>query len=159
MDLLSFFQWFEDTGLGRAVRESVWAFAVIESIHLLALATMGGAVLLVDMRMLNLGLRQRPVAELAREAQPFVNLGLIVLIVSGVALFASEAVKCYYSNPFWVKIITLFFATIYAYTLRRRVVFADAGQFGGGTQAVVALLSMGLWFTVAAAGRWIGFSG
>ena len=50
----------------------MWAFAVIESVHLLALATMGGAVLLVDLRMLNLGLRRRPVAELAREAQrPF----------------------------------------------------------------------------------------
>lgn len=159
MDILSFFQWFEDSGLGRTVRESVWAFAVIESIHLLALATMGGAVLLVDMRLLNLGLRQRPVAELARDAQPFVNVGLVVLIISGVALFASEAVKCYYSYPFWVKMITLFFATIYAYTLRRSVAFADAGRFGGGTQAGVALLSIGLWFTVAAAGRWIGFSG
>ncbi len=52
MNLLPFFQWSEESGLGRMVRESVWAFAVIESVHLLALATMGGAVLLVDMRML-----------------------------------------------------------------------------------------------------------
>ena len=55
MNLLPFFQMVEESGLGRAVRESVWAFAVIESVHLLALAMMGGAVLLVDMRMLNIG--------------------------------------------------------------------------------------------------------
>jgi hypothetical protein len=159
MDLLPFFQWFEETGLGRMVRESVWAFAVIESIHLLALATLGGAVLLVDMRMLNLGLRQRPVAELARDAQRFLFAGLAVLIISGIALFASEAVKCYYSTPFWIKMWALLFATLFAFTFRNRVAFASEGRFGRGTRAVVALLSIGLWFTVAASGRWIGFSG
>ena len=159
MDLLAVFQWFEESGLGRAVRESVWAFAVIESIHLLALVLMGGAALIVDMRMLNLGLRHRPVAELARDAQRFLSLGLVLLVVSGTALFASEAVKCYYSTPFWVKIITLFFATIFTYGIRNRVAFAAEGRVGGATQAMVAVLSIGMWFTVAAAGRWIGFSG
>lgn len=159
MDLLAFFQWFEDSGLGRTVRESVWAFAVIESIHLIALVMLGGSALLVDMRMLNLGLRQRPVAELARDAQRFFSFGLGLLVVSGTALFASEAVKCYYSTPFWIKIITLFFATIFTYAVRNRVARAAEGRVGGATQALVAVLSIGMWFTVAAAGRWIGFSG
>lgn len=159
MDLLAFFQWFEDSGLGRAVRESVWAFAAIESIHLIALAMMGGAALVVDMRMLNLGLRQRTVAELGRDAQRFLVGGLVLLIASGLPLFASEAVKCYYSTPFWIKITTLFFATIFTFAVRNRVVFAEAGRFGGVEKALVAVLSIGMWFTVAAAGRWIGFSG
>src|SRR3954471_9675226 len=103
MELLPLFQWSEESGLGRMVRESVWAFAAIESIHLLALSTLGGAVLLVDLRMLNLGLRQRTIRELAFEARPYGRVALLVLIVSGVALFASEATKCYYSTPFWVK--------------------------------------------------------
>lgn len=159
MDLLPFFQWSEETGLGRMVRESVWAFAVIESVHLLALSMMGGAALLVDFRMLNLGLRRWPVGEIAREAQRFFSLGLLVLVFSGVALFSSEAVKCYYSTPFWVKMSTLTVATLFAYTVRRRVAFAGEGQFGGVTRALVALMSIALWFTVAASGRWIGFSG
>jgi hypothetical protein len=159
MDLLPFFQWSEETGLGRMVRESVWAFAAIESVHLLALTMMGGAALLVDFRMLNLGLRRRPVGELAREAQRFFSLGLGVLVISGVALFSSEAVKCYYSTPFWVKMSTLVVATLFAYTIRRRVAFAGEGQFGGTTRVIVALMSIALWFTVAASGRWIGFSG
>jgi len=157
MNLLPLFQWCEESGLGRTVRESVWAFAAVESVHLLALATMGGAVLLVDMRMLNLGLRQRPVAELAGEAQPFQNAALIVLVQSGIGLFASEAVKCYYSFPFSVKIITLFVATLFTYTIRRRVVYS--ADSSGTTRIAVALVSVTLWFIVAAAGRWIGFSG
>ena len=158
MDLLPLFQWCEESGLGRTVRESVWAFAVIESVHLLALATMGGAVLLVDMRMLNLGMRQRPVAELAAEAQPFQNAALIVLILSGIGLFASEAVKCYYSVPFWIKMASLLLALVFTFTVRWRV--AGAQHTTGAWQRVLAgIVSMIFWAGVAWGGRWIGFSG
>ena len=57
MNLFPFFQWCEATSLGTAIRESTWAFAVIESVHLLALSVIGGAVLLVDLRLLGFGLR------------------------------------------------------------------------------------------------------
>jgi len=157
MNLLPLFQWCEESGLGRMVRESVWAFAVIESVHLLALATMGGAVLLVDLRMLNLGLRQRPVAELAQEARPFQNAALVVLVLSGLGLFSSEAVKCYYSFPFSVDITTLEKTTLFTYTIRRRIVFSPDSS--DTSRMAVALISVTLWFIVAAAGRWIGFSG
>lgn len=159
MDLLPFFQWSEETGLGRMIRESVWAFAAIESVHLLALAMMGGAVLLVDLRMLNIGLRRQPVNELARDAQRVFGGGLIVLAISGVALFSSEAVKCYYSTPFWVKMGTLVVATFFACTVRRRVALAPEGRYATATRMAVAVVSIALWFTVAASGRWIGFSG
>lgn len=159
MDLLPFFQTVEESGLGRMVRESVWAFAAIESVHLIALATMGGAALLVDLRLLNLGLKDRPVSDLAAEASRFFNLGLIVLVISGIGLFASEAVKCYYSTPFWVKITTLIGATIFAYAVRNPVARAAEGRVGRATRALVAIASIASWFVVAAAGRWIGFSG
>jgi hypothetical protein len=159
MNVLPLFQWIEESGLGRGVRESVWAFAVIESTHLLALTVMGGTVLLVDLRLLNLGLRQRSVSELARATQPLMSGALVVLVMSGAALFASEGVKCYYSTPFWIKMTALLVATIYTYTIRRRVAMAHDGQTGGGTRTLVALVSVALGFTVAASGRWIGFSG
>lgn len=159
MNLLPFFQSVEESGLGRMVRESVWAFAVIESVHLLALAMMGGAVLLVDLRMLNLGLKDRPIDEVAREASRFFNIALVVLIVSGIGLFASEAVKCYYSTPFWVKITTLAVAIVYAYVIRNPIATSTGTTVAGWTKAMVAVGSLALWFVVAAAGRWIGFSG
>ena len=98
-------------------------------------------------------------AELARDAQRFFSFGLLLAVSSGAALFASEAVKCYYSTPFRIKIITLFFATIFTYGVRNRVALAEEGRVGGASKALVAVLSIGMWFTVAAAGRWIGFSG
>ena len=158
MDLLPVFQWCEESGIGRAVRESVWAFAVIESTHLLALVILGGSVLLVDLRILNLGLRQRSVGELARETRPFARIGLVVLILSGLALFASEAVKCYYSVPFWVKMYALAAAIVFTFTVHNRVALSADDRSSGG-RTMIALVSLALWFTVAASGRWIGFSG
>src|SRR5580700_8044345 len=127
MNLLPFFQWCEATSIGRAVRESLWAFAVVESIHLLALAVIGGSILLVDMRLLKLLLTDRAVAELAREARPWFNRSLVVMVITGVALFLSESTKCYNSLPFWVKMWSLLFAVLFTYTIRWRIVTAEEG--------------------------------
>ncbi len=158
MNLLALFQWCEESGIGRSVRESVWAFAVIESTHLLSLVLLGGSVLLVDLRILNLGLRQRSVGELARETQPYARIGLVVLLLSGLALFSSEAVKCYYSFPFWVKMGSLASAIVFTYTVHNRAALSADDRSSGG-RTMIALVSLALWFTVAASGRWIGFSG
>src|SRR5947208_2831425 len=100
MSMLPFFQWCEASAVGSAIRTSQWAFAVIESVHLLGLAAIGGAVLLVDLRLLGLGLRQQTVAQIGRDAQPWLVGSLAVMLATGAALFMSESIKCYYSTPF-----------------------------------------------------------
>src|SRR6266581_4787290 len=108
--LWPFFQWCEATAIGTAIRTSPWAFAVIESVHLLALAVIGGAVLMLDLRLLGLGLRDQPIERVARDAQPWLVGSLVVMLVTGVLLFSSEPIKCYYSTPFWVKMTSLLLA-------------------------------------------------
>ena len=159
MNLLPFFQWCEATTLGTVIRQSPWAFAVIESVHLLALSVIGGAVLLVDLRLLGWGLRRQPIRDLARDAQPWLNASLVVMLVTGVGLFLSEPTKCYYSTPFWVKMWSLLFAIIYTYTFRRRVLKRDDAMIAPTFGKLVAVVSLALWFGVGAGGRWIGFSG
>ena len=66
MSLLAFFQWCEQSGIGAAIRRSAWLFPMIEAIHLLGLGFIGGAVLVVDLRLLGFGLRRQPVAQLSR---------------------------------------------------------------------------------------------
>ena len=158
MTLLPFFQWCEASLLGQTIRDSQWLFPVIESIHLIALASIGGAVLVLDLRMLGIGMRRRPVAEVAREAQPWLIASLVVMVVTGVSLFLSEAIKCYYSQAFWVKMTALPLAAFFALTVRRRVAAAEDGRFSPVVRGAVAVISLLLWFTVGAAGRWIGFS-
>lgn len=155
--LLPLFEWCESTGLGLVVRESVWLFPVIEAAHLLGLCLLGGALFLVDLRMLGAGLTRTALPALARQARPWLVAGVATMLASGVLLFLSEAIKCYYSQAFWVKITTLPVALLFTFVVRERVA-AAADDHVGFTVAATGAVSITLWLTVAAAGRWIGFS-
>ena len=155
--LLPFFEWCETVWLGRAVVGSLWLFPVIEAVHLLALSVLGGAVLLVDLRLLRVALRERTPAELWAAARPWMIGALAVMFATGIPLFLSEAIKCYYNDAFWVKMTALPIALLFAFTIRARAI-PESVRNTTRRQALVGALSILLWVTVAAAGRWIGFS-
>ena len=156
--LLPLFEWFELTTVGEIIRTSTWLFPFIEAFHLVTFGVIGGAVLLVDLRLIGLAFRLQPVAQVAQEMKPWLQRGVAVAVVSGSLLFVSESVKCYYSEAFWIKITGLFFALIFTFTIRRKVSMAEAGSIGPIWGRVVGVVSIGLWATVAWGGRWIGFS-
>ena len=158
MSLLPFFTWCEKSAIGESIRNSQWLFPVIESVHLLALVLIAGAVLVVDMRLFGLGLRRQPVAQLARDAQPWFIGGLMVMLTTGFLLFLSEAIKCYYSAAFAVKMTSLLLAMVFTFTVRRKVALADEGRVGPFWSRLVAVVSVALWSGVGIGGRWIGFS-
>ena len=155
MSLLPFFQWVSTTTLSQAISASSWAFAVTESMHLLALAVIGGAVLIVDMRLAGFGLRQTPASQVARDAEPWLIWSLLVMLVSGFMLMTSEAMRCYYNGAFWLKMWSLLFAMIFTFTIRRRVALKDA--VAPITAKIVAFVSILLWSGVGLGGRGIGF--
>lgn len=155
--LLPFFEWCESLWLGQFIVNSNWLFPVIEAVHLLALSALGGAVLVVDLRLMGLGLKSRSTSELWRAARPWMLGAIAMMIATGVPLFLSEPIKCYYNDSFWVKMTALPIAIAFAFTIRARVT-ADGVRNTARRQMLVGALSIALWFTVAAAGRWIGFS-
>ncbi|MYE33331.1 MAG: hypothetical protein F4X23_00570 [Gemmatimonadales bacterium] len=154
---LPFFERLENTAIGTAVRESIWAFPIIEAAHLLGLGLLGGAVLLADLRLLGTGLKRQPIASVVRYARPWLVAGVALMFLTGIPLFLSEAVKCYYNTSFWVKMISLPVALAFTFGARKWVVAAAPSRANWRTR-LIAAISLGLWFTVAAAGRWIGFS-
>jgi hypothetical protein len=155
--LLAFFEWCEATAVGSVVRDSLWLFPVIEAIHLLGLCLLGGALLVVDLRLLGVGLTRQPIAELAGQMRPWLLTAVGLMGVTGMSLFLSEAVKCYYNQSFWVKIATLPIALGFTFTVRAWIARDGALDTSARTKLAGAV-SIVLWFTVAAAGRWIGFS-
>lgn len=158
MELLPFFEWCEATIVGQFVRQSQWLFPVIEALHLVALALLGGAVFIVDLRLLGTGVRNQSVRGLARDIRPWLVGSLTAMIVTGLLLFLSEAVKCYYNSSFWVKMTTLSVAIAFTFVIRERVAWADQADASPLWAKLVAIISIILWIVVAAAGRWIGFS-
>lgn len=155
MTVLAFFQWWNDCWLGVTVRESTWLFPTIEIFHLLSLAVLGGTIIAVDLKLLGIGLGGVPVSRLSRDVRPLMDVSLVVVIVSGIALFASEALRCYENPAFWWKMGALVLAIVFTYAVRARWTSHPTGSVSSARG--VALVSLLLWTNVAAAGRGIGF--
>jgi hypothetical protein len=112
-------------------------------------------VLVVDLRLLGLGLRTQTAAELARQVHPWLVGSLAAIIGTGIPMFLSESLKCFYSPPFWYKMGLLVAAVIFAFTVRRRVLAGAGGRPIVGR--LTAAVSLALWFGVGFSGRWIAF--
>ncbi len=154
MSLYHLFESLEATPIGAGIKDSVWLFPAIETVHLLALSLLGGSILLLDLRLLGLGLTGQPASAIERSTRPWLIGAILTMITTGVLLGFSEALKLYDKQAFWVKMIALAAALIFTFLVRNPVARRDPGMVG----KVVAVVSLGLWLTVAIAGRWIGFS-
>jgi hypothetical protein len=155
MDLFDLFDWLQSTAVGVGIRRSLWLFPVIEAVHLVAFALLAGALFMLDLRLLGLGLTAQAPSAVERQTRPWVIAGLGTMVATGTLLFLSEALKLHGKDAFWVKLTALALALVFTFTLRNPAARRDIR--GAGAKAV-ALVSMALWLTVAAAGRWIGFS-
>jgi len=156
--MLTWFEWLEHSWLGTSVNNSLWAFAAIEAGHLLALAVLGGAILVVDLRLLGFGLKEEPVSYVGKTAQPWLIGGLTAAVLTGVPLLASLAAGKYYVNgAFWMKMYFFLAAVIFTFTIRRAVVLGDDVRANSRIGKVVGLVSVLLWSGVGIMGRGIGF--
>jgi hypothetical protein len=154
--LLPFFKWCDSTWLGETIRGSRLYFPIIETFHLLALTVLFGAVVVLNLRLCRLIMKHQPVQQVARDLSPWALWGLIVILVSGILLFLSEAMKCYASRPFQIKMLFLFAAIIFHFTIHRKMTLSDrephlvSGALVGGINSL-------LWLGVGLGGRAIGF--
>ncbi len=155
VSLYTTFQAIDGSGLATGIKESLWLFPAIEAVHLLALALLGGAVLMIDLRLFGVGLSQQPVSAVARQARPWLIAGLLTLIVSGTLIGISEALKLYDKEAFWVKMTALLVAILFTFAVQLPLA---RREIAGAPAKALATGSILVWLTVAMAGRWIGFS-
>lgn len=157
--LLPFITWCNQTAVGTWIRTgSGWAFPIIETFHILALALLFGTTLIVDLRLLGAGMKRQRVSRIAAELWPLMMGSLALILVTGVLLFLSEAIKVYGNAGFRFKMVCLVFALTFHFTIFRRVALADERTpAASAADKVVALVSMALWLGVGVGGRAIGF--
>jgi hypothetical protein len=139
-------------GLG-VYRASIYIGPTVNLIHLLSMVTFMGALLIVDLRMLGVGVRNRPLSEVARGAWPWLIGGLIGVTLTGIPQLAERATDQYVNSTFWVKMWLLTFGVIWIFTVRRRVSRRDEAL--GALPKVVAVVSIVVWAGVASTARLI----
>lgn len=159
MGLLHYFEALEASPIGVFVKDKAATFAIIEAVHLMALALLGAAVVSADLRLLNVVMKDIPSNKVTEQAHRWFKLALIVLLMTGFFMLAGVATKCYHNPFYWAKMIALGIGIIFVFAVRAPLLRRDHTQLHPWTLRLVALASLSIWFLVAASGRWIGFSG
>src|SRR5262249_31173893 len=116
-----------------------------------------GSTIIISLRLFRLGMRRQSVGQLAKDLAPWTLGSLIVMLATGFLLFLSEALKCYDSPPFRMKMAFLLAAILYQFTVYRRFTRSANASAMRVWSVVVAAVSLGLWFGVGLMGRAIGF--
>lgn len=154
-------QWLEQTSVGTAVRESLWLFPVIETVHIFGIILLVGATSILDLRLMGLTFRDEPVSKLAGRFLPWAWAGFIIQVVTGGLLFSSEATKMYGNTGFQYKMVMILVAGVNAFVFHS-LAYQSVGKWDKDPVAPVSariagLLSILLWFGIVAAGRWIAY--
>jgi hypothetical protein len=144
--LQPYFQAMNDSTIAKSISESLWIYPLDQAIHLVFLALFAGSILILDIRLLGLGMREQSVAKVARDSTTWVIIGFLGLVATGIPQLIQNAMREYYSEFFWIKMYVLPVALIYTFTIRRKVAQAEEGRVSPGVQKIVGLVSILLWF-------------
>jgi len=162
MDLQSIAKWIENGAIGTWIRESTYAFPTIETIHVLAIVTVVGSVTMLDLRLLNLASRERPVSEVMSDVLPWTWWSFVTAAITGSLLFTSKAAEYYSDFPFRMKMLMLVLAGINMGVFEFRMVPGmstwDREEKTPVGARVAGGISLVIWICVVAFGRWIGFT-
>jgi uncharacterized membrane protein len=143
------------------VRETPWVYPIILSLHLVCIAVFGGMILMTDLRLLGLALKDKTVAEVVGGLRPFKRIGFVVMVTCGVLMAGSGATQ-YYANPyFWTKMTLLALVGVHALVFKSKVYDhpeeLDKSPVLPARAKTAAVLSLILWVSIPVFGRMIGY--
>jgi hypothetical protein len=151
-----------DSAISVRIAEDPVLFPWIELVHVFAITTVFGSILLVDLRLIGLAGRDYPLASLNRAIVPLTWVAFVIAAVSGTLLFVSNPITYFANSYFRVKMLLMLGAGVnmlvfHLLTMRG----AAAHQEAAGPTAATRLagyISIAIWVAVVACGRWIGFT-
>lgn len=157
--ILSVAQWLDAVGIGPWARGGTMVYPVANTLHLLGLIMLVGGIGVVDLRVLGLW-KRLPLEPLSRALTPVAIAGLILMVPTGVVLFAADGVALSGSDAFERKLVLI--AIALANALAFRAMF-DKRIGGWGNHApalprIMAAASILLWLLIGTLGRWIAYS-
>jgi hypothetical protein len=97
------------------IKPSIWLFAVVEAVHLLALAVIGGCMLLLNLRLMGVGMTNEPASAIERNVRPWQLGGVVLALLTGVAIGMSNADRIYTSPAFFIKMVSMVAALILSF--------------------------------------------
>ena len=151
----------EASALGAAMRQSLWLYPIVEIVHLVGLALLFGSIAVLDLRLLGLS-RSVPVRRLAAHVLPWTAGSFLLIVPSGLAMFAAHASDLIANPVFAIKMGLILAAGTNA-ALFHAGAFRGAADWDIGRRPpvaarIAALLSLALWASVIACGRLLAYT-
>ena len=141
------------------LRNSHHAIPIIQSFHLFGITLLLGAMVILNFRMLGIGLTRIPLEAIANQVWSWGTAGLILAITSGFLVFLPDPARYAANHSFLTKMTLLAITIVFQYSFYKRVVRAEAKSPVPGASKLIPLLSLCMWFGVGWAGRAIAFLG
>jgi hypothetical protein len=154
--LEQFFVNMEQWPISKAIGESLWIYPLVQALHLVAMAFFMGAVMIVNLRLLGIGISNSSLSQVARSARPWLIGGFLTMVVTGLPQLMQNASREYYSEYFWRKMYFLLAALIFTAISVRYMKNQPEGASVRGATKFVGALSLFLWANVIVAARLIG---
>jgi putative copper export protein len=155
-------QLIEATALATLVREGDWWFPLAECLHVLAITTVFGSILMMDLRLLGRASRDSAVSQLSSEVLPYTWFAFGCAAITGAIMFISRATTYGHNTPFQLKMVFLALAganmLFFHFGAFRRVAEWDSAPTPPAAARLAGALSISLWIAVVVFGRWIGFT-
>jgi hypothetical protein len=155
-----FFQWLQQTWIASGIRESLWLFPILYTLHIFGVVILVGATSALDLRMLGLVMRDEPVAGTADLLLPWAKAGFAAQVVTGTFLFIAQAADLWHNLAFLLKMIAVLLAglnvLIFHLTAYRDVRRWPQHSTPAGAK-FSAVFSLACWFGIVAMSRLIAF--
>lgn len=150
----------EATGVGRFMREALWAYPATEALHIVGIGLLFGSIAIVDLRLIGLG-RRVPVSALAGLAIPWSLAGFVLAATTGVLMFTAHATEFIQLPVFLLKMSLILAGGINAAILHTGVLRDTRAWETGATPPLGAKVaggvSIALWIGVVACGRLLAY--
>jgi uncharacterized membrane protein len=162
MAIDAFLKSVEATRFATTIRDSIWMFPIIESIHVISFTLVVGTIAVIDLRLLGLASAQRSFQRMSSEILKWTWAAFIVTVATGLTMFTTNA-QIYYHNPFFrAKMVLLVLAgvnmAVFELTAGRTIHNWDKAPSAPRVGKAVAVLSLALWIGIIFMGRIIGFT-
>lgn len=159
--LLKFAESVGATWFSVALHESFYMYGWIESLHVITLMVSLGMLIVIDLRMLGLWLKDVPASKIAQRLDRPMLIGFSIMVVTGVLLYVGIPIRTTQSLWFRIKVILLVAAFINAWLFRKHMQASvgtwDAAPMPPRRTRIAAALSLTLWASVVMCGRFIAY--
>jgi hypothetical protein len=120
-------------------------YGLVSVIHYSAVFFSVGTIVLLDLRILGVADRNHALSLLAKQLRRSTWIALVISIVSGFLLFATEAADYAAAAPFRIKMLFIVLAVVSALAVQWSVPKWDRALVMPATARLVAMISIVLW--------------